>query len=75
MIVSNFNSFVWKVSLLQNSITISAMDLVGVIRRYNEYTPVQVTSNDERYFTVLYKSTQNVNVSEFLAVYDSESFV
>jgi hypothetical protein len=63
MIVENFNSFIWKVSLLKETIAVSSMSLVGVIRRYNEYSPIQVTSNDDRYFTVLYKSTQNVNVS------------
>lgn len=34
-----------------------------------------MTSNDDRYFTVLYKSIQNANVSEFLAVYDNMHYV
>jgi hypothetical protein len=46
-----------------------------VIRRYNEYSPIQVTSNDDRYFSVLYKSVENANVSEFLAVYDINHYV
>lgn len=71
MIVSNFNSFIWKVSLIQDTLIVSGMELIGIIRRYNEYTPIQVTSHDERYFSVLYKFTQNVNVSEFLALYDT----
>ena len=48
---------------------------MGVIRRYNEYSPIQVTSNDDRYFSVLYKSVENANVSEFLAVYDTTHYV
>lgn len=52
------------------------MNLTGIIRRYNEYSPIQVTSSDDRYFTVLYKSTQKtLNISEFLAVYDIEDYV
>ncbi len=74
-IVENFNSFVWKVTILRETIAISAMELVGVIRRYNEYSPIQVTSNDDRYFSVLYKSKQNANISEFLAVYDISHYV
>lgn len=75
MIISNFNSFIWKVSLIKNTLIVSGMELIGIIRRYNEYSPIQVTSHDDRYFSVLYKSTQNVNISEFLAVYDTEYYV
>ncbi len=60
---------------MRDTITIEKMELVGIIRRYNEYSPIQVTSADDRYFSVLYKSTQNVNVSEFLGVYDIENSV
>jgi len=75
MIIENFNSFIWEVTTLRDTITISSMSLVGVIKRYNEYSPIQVTSDDGRYFSVLYKSTQNQNVSEFLAMYDTNHFV
>lgn len=34
-----------------------------------------MTSNDDRYFSVLYRSVQNANVSEFLALYDTKYFV
>lgn len=35
MIVSQFNSFIWKVSLIKDTLIVSGMELTGIIRRYN----------------------------------------